>query len=151
MQTRKGNKFLSLTLLIIKNLVLIAVLICLSACVNKKDRSELDLAEEADKAKELEHLLSLPYLGFSEEKAKEDADGVIMLDEERSYPGYNLYSVRNFCTAKLIDNLGNIVRSWEYQPCGRWSNCKILPNGDLLVVGSDHMDSSEDFPKPELR
>jgi len=151
LQTRKGNKFLSLTLLIIKNLVFIAVLICLSACVNKKDQSELDLAEEADRAKELQRLLSLPYLGFSEEKAKEDVDGVIMHDEERSYPGYNLYSVRNFCTAKLIDNLGNIVRSWKYQPCGHWSNCKILPNGDLLVVGTDHMDSSEDFPKPEFR
>lgn len=62
--------------------------------------------------------------------------GVTMFDSARACAGYSLYSVQKACRADLIDLKGTVVRSWSH-PGKHWSNCDLLENGDLLVVGSD--------------
>ncbi len=88
---------------------------------------------------ELDRLRSLPYLGFAAEKA-EDRHGVVRLNRQRSYPGYNLYTNRNLCLAELIDARGRVVQSWTHPGCHHWTHCELLPNGDLLVGGMDMPD-----------
>ncbi len=87
--------------------------------------------------KEIDRLRSLGYAGYTETQADETKVGVIALDERRSYPGYNLYSNHRLSSACLIDAKGNNIRSWQHAGSRHWANCELLPNGDLLVVGSE--------------
>jgi len=81
----------------------------------------------------------LSVLGYVDYAPTRDAsaDGVTTYDSARSYPGYNLYVNRTQCTAHLIDARGKSVHGWTGSDCGRWERARLLPNGDLLVVGSD--------------
>ncbi len=98
-------------------------------------------ADTADSA-EVDRLRALPYLGYSKQKGDE-RQGVVLLDRQRSYPGYSLYSNHSLCLAELIDWRGRVVRSWKEERCQRWANCELLPDGDLLVVGVDALESDE--------
>lgn len=86
---------------------------------------------------EVERLLSLGYVSHSAERTGPQERGVVKLDRDRAWPGYSLYSIRDSCTAELIDLEGNVVHSWKHDPCGFWANAELLPNGDLVVPGSD--------------
>ena len=61
----------------------------------------------------LDQLRALGYVDFGAEKADPAVAGVVVYDPERSYPGYNLYTVRPFYRADLVDADGNLVHSWE--------------------------------------
>jgi hypothetical protein len=90
----------------------------------------------ATKETDIDALRSLPYLGYSPDEAGE-AQGVVLLDEDRSHPGFNLVSYRDLCKAELIDGSGRVIHTWEQTLCHHWSNAELLPMGDLLVPGMD--------------
>ena len=93
---------------------------------------------------DLDKLRSLGYASYVDQELDKRLTGVISIDQERSQPGYNLYSVRPLCLAKLIDADGEAIRTWR-DPSGRhWSNCELLANGDLLVVGTSRDDPPEE-------
>ena len=93
---------------------------------------------------DLDKLRSLGYASYVDQKLDKRLAGGNAIDRERSQPGYNLYSVRPLCVAKLIDADGETMRTWR-DPVGRhWSNCELLANGDLLVVGTSREDPPEE-------
>lgn len=93
--------------------------------------------ERAEQAR-IDELRSLPYLAFSKKSAAEaERSGVVRYDSSRSWPGYNLYTIRGICRADLVDMRGRLVNSWSYTPCQRWAQAELLPEGDLLVVGRE--------------
>lgn len=96
---------------------------------------------------DINRLRSLPYAGIVHREPEEsaDQDGVVYRDSARSYPGYNLYSIKVLCTAELIDAEGTVVRSWSH-PGFQWAHAELLPNGDLLAVGADPPEG--DFRSP---
>lgn len=99
-------------------------------------------AAEADTSEAVDRLRSLPYAGFS--GGRDDAqDGVVVHDETRAYPGYNLVSVHDRCRADLIDMHGRVLRSWRHDGSASWSNVELLDNGDLLAVGWDANEAGE--------
>jgi hypothetical protein len=55
-------------------------------------------------------------------------------DVERTYPGYNLYTVRPLARAELVDNEGTLLHAWSESPPSPWKRSVLLENGDLLVV-----------------
>lgn len=87
-------------------------------------------------AADVDHLRALPYAGFSSRTAQEGRVGVVIFDRSRSGPGFNLYSNRSLCNARLIDPRGRVVRAWGDAKSRHWSNVELLENGDLLVLGS---------------
>jgi len=91
----------------------------------------------AAEPEELDHLRALGYVDFSESAAPEQA-GVTVHDPERSQPGYSLYASRPWMAAELLSASGEVVRKWAGSGQGHWSRVRLLPDGDLLVVGSDH-------------
>ena len=93
--------------------------------------------------KEVDRLRSLGYLGYAEKPATDRRSGVVAYDEDRSYPGYNLYCSRNQCTAVLIDATGQVIQTWQQAGGRYWSNCELLPNGDLLVPGTGASDEAD--------
>jgi outer membrane protein assembly factor BamB len=99
------------------------------------DQLEKPPVREPDTA-ELDRLRALPYIDYSPDPVDQSKRGVVLWDEQRSQPGYNLYSNHKLCSAYLIDAEGSTVRSWAH-PGRHWSNTELLPNGDLLVVGTD--------------
>ena len=95
-------------------------------------------------------LADLGYLDFDEEEVDpEEGHGVVLRDEQRSYPGYNLYNSLPHNLAELIDADGNVIRSWTYEPSSRWIRCELLANGDLLVVGAGGMEEQEGRTRAE--
>jgi hypothetical protein len=99
-------------------------------------------AEEAPPAppgaspEELEQLRALGYVDFAAEAAPAARSGVVKHEPERSSPGYGLYASRPLRRAELIDAQGRAVRVWQGAGPGHWSHVLLLPDGDLLVVGS---------------
>lgn len=77
---------------------------------------------------------------------------MVGFDERRSSPGYNLYSNRNLCLAELIDARGRPVHSWrDPEPCLHWTNCELLPNGDLIVAGMSRVEKGKPTSRLENR
>lgn len=113
-------------------------LILVSAACKPDDQSDATTDAQAA-ADRINDLRSLPYAGETE-SADGDPDGVVYIDEDRSCPGFNLYSIQMLGRAELIDARGVTIKSWRHGERDRWENCELLPNGDLLVVGADHQD-----------
>lgn len=95
--------------------------------------SDDDTAEA--QAEVFEDIRSLGYVDYSEEEADESLNGVVRIDRERSYPGYNLYNHAGLSTALLVDQDGQVVHSWEHNRGEAY--CELLPNGDLLIPGTN--------------
>jgi len=91
----------------------------------------------AAEEEELDHLRALGYVDFSEADTPADLSGVVAHDAARSHPGYSLYASRPLMQAELLDASGKVVRRWNGEGGGHWSRVRLLPDGDLLVVGSD--------------
>jgi len=89
---------------------------------------------------DLDKLRSLPYIAFSDAKAEEGSGGLVSIDEARSYPGYNIYTIQYECTAEMLDRHGRVLRSWKYEPCEIWESFELAGNGDLLVTGMTKVD-----------
>lgn len=84
---------------------------------------------------EVERLQALGYIDVSPEKVEGGRSGVVVHDAQRSYPGYNLFTNAHLCSTQLVDADGAVLRMWSLEPCFRWDNTSLLPDGDLLVVG----------------
>jgi hypothetical protein len=106
---------------------LLAVLLCCGGEQTPAPEPETDL----------DRLRSLPYAGFSHADPGRGESGVVIHDPDRSSPGYTLYTVQVLCRAEVIDEGGTVVHAWSHQPCGRWERGRLLPGGDLVVIGSD--------------
>lgn len=93
-------------------------------------RSSSDLEER------LEKLRSVPYTSVTQEKVSEDTAGVISIDRDRAWPGYNLYCSRLAPEAFLLDLDGNIVNRWSYEQerYKVWDHAILLDNGDIIVL-----------------
>lgn len=85
-----------------------------------------------DASARVEGLRSLPYLGFSSERAAA-GNGVARHDPKRAYPGVNLYTSRDLCRADLVDMDGRTLKTWISSPCGSWASAELLPDGSLVV------------------
>jgi len=103
-----------------------------------KPTDELDPSEMAA----LERISTLGYVDISREPAEPTQMGVTVFDEGRSYPGYNLYTIRMARAAELIDARGRVVHRWHQEEDLAWVRSVLLDNGDLLVVGDHPRDSS---------
>jgi len=99
-------------------------------------------AENANHEAELERLRALGYVGFTEQEVEPGERAVTLYDETRSAPGYNLISNRDLTSAQLFDARGQVVRAWADEGANHWSNAELLPDGDLLVTGSEQVDAT---------
>jgi hypothetical protein len=91
--------------------------------------------EEAAEA-DLQRLRGLPYAS-STPINKGEKSGVVVHETDRSWPGYNLYTVQKLSMAVLMDAQGQMIRVWRHAPSGKWARAELLANGDLLAIGSD--------------
>lgn len=83
---------------------------------------------------DVERLQALGYVDVADEPV-DGRSGVVVHDTTRSSPGYNAFTNAHLCSTQLIDADGKVLREWSLEPCFRWDNTTLLPNGDLLVVG----------------
>ena len=124
-------------------LLLTAVVLLLVGCIAcsadappaRDEPADTESTTAVPSKETLDQLRALGYVDFGAEKADPAVAGVVVYDPERSYPGYNLYTVRPFYRADLVDADGNLVHSWEGVGDRHWSRSVLLPDGDLLVVG----------------
>jgi len=99
-------------------------------------RIQEDATASEELSKEtLDRLRALGYADYSEEEADPNELGVRTWDSTRSYPGYNLFTVRPLHRADLVNAGGKLVHSWEGRRAEQWARSVLLPDGDLLVVG----------------
>lgn len=85
---------------------------------------------------ELRRLEQLQALGYVDGTIDKQAElrGVLIHDQERAFPGVNLYNSRIRPLARLIDNDGHELHSWSFPGDDGWEHTELLPNGDLLVI-----------------
>lgn len=93
---------------------------------------------------DIEALRALPYVDYTADRVEASRSGVVLLDREHAYPGFNLYSNRNLCSAYLVDLGGRVVRSWADEGCHHWTNVELLPEGDLVVAGMDAIEGEDE-------
>ena len=114
------------------------------------DQASDQASPGAAQADVIDRLRALPYVDFSQNSVDDQRDGVIRHDPDRSYSGYNLYTLRRICRADLIDQAGQVIRSW-HRPGMYWEHGQLLPNGDFLVVGADRSQVSDQEPVDDQR
>jgi len=83
---------------------------------------------------DVERLQALGYVDVTDEPV-DGRSGVVVHDRKRSSPGYNVFTNAHLCSTQLVDADGTVLRTWALEPCFRWDNTSLLPDGDLLVVG----------------
>jgi hypothetical protein len=113
-----------------RSFVIAAAVLCAAACAGG------GAAPEQPDAKQLDRLRSLPYAGSSPVREGERG-GVVHHDAARSWPGVNLVTMQMLARAELIDESGEVLRSWHEPGGGRWERAELLPGGDLLAIGAD--------------
>lgn len=96
-----------------------------------------DGGQAASSSSSSDELRSLGYTGFVERDSGDRRVGVVHSEPEHVAPGYNLTSVSKLCTADLFDGSGRPVHRWQDADGRAWDHVELLPDGDLLVVGSD--------------
>jgi hypothetical protein len=89
-------------------------------------------------ALDVDALRALGYVGFADAEVDPAADPVAVFDQARSMPGYNLFSMRDLARAQLIDATGNVVHEWRHAD-RHWSHAELLPDGDLLLTGTEQL------------
>ena len=99
----------------------------------------------------LERISTLGYVDVSPEPVAATQMGVTVFDEGRSWPGYNLYTIRGQRAAELIDARGKVVHRWHKKDDLAWVRSVLLANGDLLVVGDHPRGPSKDSKKSAPR
>ncbi|MBN2531503.1 MAG: aryl-sulfate sulfotransferase [Spirochaetales bacterium] len=82
----------------------------------------------------LEELVSLPYIDWTEKKIDASVSGVIKYKPEKSYSGYNFF-YDQMDKAYVIDMYGKIIHTWNFAAGGGWEYGTILDNGDLISIG----------------
>jgi outer membrane protein assembly factor BamB len=101
--------------------------------------------ETRDVAREsVDALRALGYIGFTEEKADPVKRGVVRIEPEVSWPGHNLVSNHRLASAELFTSTGELLRRWQLPNSRQWQRCRLLANGDLLVIGEDEAGTGRD-------
>lgn len=93
-------------------------------------------ADTSSDDERLERLRSLGYLdvvGLPKLGAGRGARVVVL---QLASPGDTLVVFAGTCTCQLLSLEGDLIRSWTDQPCHRWEDAELLPDGDLVVVGA---------------
>lgn len=107
------------------------------ACAPESAPRPREVAETSEEAgPDVDQLRALGYAGYAEDTVDPEVGPVVFLDAARSQPGYNLFSNRMLSSAQIMDAEGRILHSWSRPKHRHWSNCELLPDGDLLVLGS---------------
>ncbi len=96
--------------------------------------TRVDPAQED--AADLDKLRALGYLDYSDAPPQAPGEGTVLWNREAAYPGYTLVVYAGACSCELITLDGTIVKTWSDSPCRRWEQARLLPEGDLLVVGT---------------
>jgi len=88
---------------------------------------------DAEQAKRLD---ALGYLDYAAAPDAQDADGLVLRDAARSWPGYNLITYPVLRRAEVFDAEGRVLRVWQDETgtSKRWERARLLPGGELLVV-----------------
>jgi hypothetical protein len=112
--------------------VVIALALGLATFCGKEEPSR----RSSELEERLETLRSVPYTSVTSEKVSEDTAGVMFIDRDRAWPGYNFYCSRLAPEAFLLDLDGNIVNRWSYEqePYKLWDHAILLDNGDIVVL-----------------
>lgn len=84
----------------------------------------------------VERLRSLGYLETRGLPKLGVGSGVHVVDEKLASPDDTLVVFAGTCTCQLVSPGGDLIRSWSDQPCHRWEDAELLPEGDLVVVGA---------------
>ncbi len=92
------------------------------------------LPAEVD-ADEAARLRALGYVEVGQPLPADARVGVVLWDRERAAPGLTLITHSHFCRTEILDLSGQVLHAWQTEPCERWGNSVITPEGDLLVVG----------------
>ena len=97
--------------------------------------SEPEVAPATDSADEdLTSLVALPYLSWSESEADPEQLGVTVWDEERAWPGINLFT-NDVNEAYLMDMAGRRLHTWrlpeEFTHCEHF---ELLAGGHIAAV-----------------
>jgi hypothetical protein len=116
-----------------KTLALASLLALLAACTSGPSQPAED---------EIERLRALGYVGFTRTTVDPAEQPVTLHDPQRSAPGLNLISNRDLTSAQLFDADGTVLREWKDEGANHWSNAELLPDGDLLVTGSEQSDAT---------
>lgn len=115
--------------------------------VTSCSRDDSDLPPD-DALSKIEQLQALPYAGGVAGSEDDERGGVTKYDERWSQPGYNLYTIQYEARADLIDEHGNLLRSWSGERGGEWLHAELLDNGDILAVGHDPKAGPRKGPGP---
>ena len=115
--------------------ILLALSLSVGGCEKSAQKQGEDGASQVSKT-DLDTLRSLPYAGGYETN-EDEVGGVVFRDEQRSCPGYTLYGIHKLSAAELIDEDGHVVKSWSHADSQAWERAELLPNGDLLAIGSE--------------
>jgi hypothetical protein len=89
---------------------------------------------------EVEQLRALGYVDVVESPGGPGRRGVVLRDPERSGQGLVHFTNAHGCSAELIRPDGEVVHRWHQEPCEKWGNTLLLPDGDLLVVHREPAD-----------
>jgi len=85
---------------------------------------------------DLERLRALGYLDYTEEPEQMPGEGTMLWNKDETEIGYTLVVYAGACASDLITLDGKVIQTWSDHPCRRWEQAKLLPDGDLLVVGT---------------
>lgn len=99
--------------------------------------SSARVGEVADRSDEVDRLRSLGYAGFAEEESKDRSGGTVHLDSRRVEPGYNLGTICREARVDLYDMQGRMLHSWSDPRGYYWEHAELMPDGDLMLVGTD--------------
>ncbi len=89
---------------------------------------------DAQTDEDLTALVALPYLSWSEEEADPEKLGVTVWDEDRAWPGYNLFT-NDINEAYLMDMSGRKLHTWTAPPA--YEHCEhfeLLSGGSVVMV-----------------
>ncbi|MEM8995313.1 MAG: arylsulfotransferase family protein [Acidobacteriota bacterium] len=84
-------------------------------------------------------LRALGYISHPPESAEQrrrNPGGLIRNTPGLTTPGYTLMTLIPESRAILVDNGGEIIRSWSDPDSLQWGRAELQPGGDLLVIGT---------------
>ena len=91
-------------------------------------------ADESQDSTLRKRLQGLGYADYAVASDPNEPEGVFLREDE-SWSGYDLVTAISLNSAVLFDPEGVPVHSWREEGSNRWSRARLLPDGDLLVVG----------------
>lgn len=97
-------------------------------------RAEATAASLDVDPEEVERLRALGYVDVVAQDIAETPDGVGIHQAARVESGLNYFTNAYRCESRLISNAGDVLRTWRYEPCWKWVNSVLLPDGGVLAL-----------------